>query len=95
MHAGTKLRACVVLRVVDGDVLVVVPGTGTRRDLAHVAVVERTQAWIAMRLEKSTYFYATVVRVRAASAVPTGGRCPPEVFQRIRELLGDTRKRPT
>ena len=90
-QAGTKRRPCVLLRVAADEVLVVVPGTGTERDQPHVAVLLGSQAARAMRLDKSTYFYATVVRIRAAALHATGGRCPPEIFQRIRELLGDVR----
>lgn len=89
-YAGTKEgRPCVVLRwhPVDG-VLVAVAGTGSEHPgKRHVTVAYGSEAWKAMGLTKTTYFYATVVRLRPEQVTPSG-RCPPEILAQLRELVG-------
>ena len=89
-HAGTKPRPCVVLRNANDGALVVVAGTRTERPevSAVVRVRASSQAGKAMRLDADTYFYPKVERIVAAEVRATGGRCPLEIYTRIRELVG-------
>ena len=87
---GGKRRPCVVLRLRLGDgALVVLAGTGTPRDLPRVVVEAGTRAWKAMRLDKDTYFYLPPLAFAEAEVEPTGGVCPPNKLQEMRELVGN------
>lgn len=88
-YAGTKTRVCVLLRIREADgALVLVAGTGTAREGA-ISVLHGSRAWAAMRLEKSTYFYASsLCVVMPEKVLPTPGMCPPNVLAELRQLVG-------
>ena len=83
-HPGVVIR----VRPTDGALLVL-PGTGTSKPLPRVAVEHGTRAWRGMRLSKDTFFYGPMVAMAEASVTHRGGMCPPNVFQKMRELVSD------
>ncbi len=77
----------VVLELLPGPKARVIYGTGTKRDLPHVAVFERTREAFALGFTKTTYFYAkNVVHAETAQIRATGRKCPPELFASLKEL---------
>lgn len=89
--AGTKTRAtCIVLRIRPDGNVVLIYGTGTDRALRRVAIEPHTRAGKALRLTKPTFFYpANVLAMRPTSVeLLSDRRCPPDVFARLKELVG-------
>lgn len=81
-----KTRIGVVMDANDTSVVVLLYGTGTKRELPRVEVQPDSREGKALRVYKPTYFYAeTCAVVRAALKVVS--RCPPELFTRLRGLL--------
>lgn len=63
-------------------------GAQEPRDLARVEVREGSAAFRAMRLSKTTYFYAShLVVMKPEALTATETRCPPDVYLALKELV--------
>ena len=89
-HAGAKTRAtCVVLRIREDGNLVLIYGTGTDRRRPSVRVEPHTRAGKAMRLTKPTFYPENLTVVGPTSIqILSDRRCPPDVFARLKALVG-------
>ncbi len=80
----------VVLRVTGGRG-VVIHGTSRERDERSVRVDPSTPAGRALGLSGSTHFYRrNVLVVLDPGKFRASGRCPPDLFLSLRELIGVT-----
>lgn len=86
---GQKWRPGYVLRCGE-QVLIIICGTGTARDLPRVAIEQRSRIGKAMRLSKDTYFYRSNVVRRPREDIrprPDAARCPLPIFDQLAALV--------
>ena len=83
-HPGVVLRLA-------GPRAIVIHGTSRERDEPHVRIDPASVAGRSFGLSGATYFYRkSVVVVSDPAKFRAAGRCPPDVFLSLRELIGIT-----
>jgi hypothetical protein len=90
VEVNGKERPAIVVRIFRDEArALVLCGTGTRRtELVTLEVPEKSAASRALRLTKTTWFYANALRsVKLSHLRASEGQCPPELFLQVRLLV--------
>ncbi len=85
-----KIRPCIVIDVLDESVNVTIAGTTQIKKASKypgITVLENTDDWKAMRIDKSTFFYCNETVNFNNNDLKRLGTCPTHLMQRILRLL--------